>query len=125
MHSGVLVLMGGGIDSSYLASLFASDKAYSAVAGVHFDYGQPGSHLERRAAQAVSDRLGIQLYKEALGMRMTRSGYEFKGRNLIFLFAAVPIALSVGFGQIAIGIHKDSPYYDASPGFLSDAQRLF
>jgi 7-cyano-7-deazaguanine synthase len=39
--------------------------------------------------------------------------------------AAAPAALSEGFGQLALGIHKGSHYYDASLAFVSDAQRVF
>lgn len=124
MASGVLVLMGGGVDSSYVASLLKKSRPSRIVMGIHFDYGQPGSHLEIQAAQAICNHLQIVLHREILRIPMLITNYELKGRNLIFLLSGAVTASREGCGQIAIGIHKGSLYYDASPEFVEDTQRL-
>lgn len=125
MVPGVIVLMGGGLDSSCLALLLSSKDGGRRVLGMHFDYGQPAFRMEARATRAIADYLCIPLTTSAMRLPIHEQDYELKGRNLLFLLAAAPTALSEGFGQLALGIHKGSRYYDASPAFFSDAQRVF
>ena len=124
MVPGVIVLMGGGLDSSCLALILRANKARRRVLGLHFEYGQPASRMEARAAAVIADYLHIPFVTSRIEFPLHQSDYELKGRNLLFLLAAAPMALSEGFGQLALGIHKGSHYYDASSAFVSDAQRV-
>jgi 7-cyano-7-deazaguanine synthase len=58
-----------------------------------------------------------------LGFRPASRDGEFFGRNALFVLAAAA-ADPVGPLVIAAGIHTASPYYDTTPSFMADVQRL-
>ncbi len=117
---GVLLLMGGGIDSSYLALRFAKTKDLRSVYGLHFDYGQPACHPERRSAISIAKLYDIPLITAKFRLGMSESGPELKGRNLLFLIAAAPYALANNCDQLAIGVHDGTGYYDATQLFINN-----
>ncbi|MFZ2725061.1 MAG: 7-cyano-7-deazaguanine synthase [Methylococcaceae bacterium] len=120
-YNNTLILMGGGIDSSYLASIL---KRTRKVIGIHFDYGHSASVYERKAVVKISKHLNIKIICESFKYPMSTFKYEIKGRNLLLIMAAIPFAIKYECSQIAIGIHKGSLYYDTSEHFLLDMQRI-
>lgn len=121
--SKIIVLMGGGVDSSYIAF----DLSYyrqKQVIGLHFDYGQPSYKYEKEAVLKVGEYLGIQTISQAFSLPMVIDNYEFKGRNLLMILASASFAVENNYSQVSIGIHKGSPYYDASTSFFNDTQKI-
>ena len=119
-----IVLMGGGLDSSYVAANLCTRFGNKRVMGLHFDYGQPSAIYEWKASSRIAEHLGINILQKSFLFPTTDNNYEVKCRNLLFILAALPSAMNNVFSQIALGIHKGSLYYDTSRRFAQDAQRL-
>lgn len=121
--SKIIVLMGGGIDSSYIA-YDLSNKRYKNVIGLHYDYGQVSMRYEKEAVLKIGQHIGIETIFKSFSFPMILDNYEFKGRNLVMILASASLAMENNCCQVSIGIHKGSPYYDASKLFLNDAQKV-
>ena len=117
----MIILLGGSIDSAALLSFYLSRGAE--VRGVHFDYGQPSMLGERRAVLAVSKHYDVGLETVCLGFAVARTEAEYHCRNALLVLAAASVACRARLG-IAIGIHAGSPYYDCTPAFVGDVQRV-
>ena len=119
--SSVVVLLSGGINSA--ATLAAYCKQRLTLSAMFFDYGQHCRRSEWEAAQAVAQHYHIEVSRVRLGFRLARQDGEFFGRNGLFALAAAALHPASPL-VIAAGIHASSPYYDATPSFLGDMQRL-
>lgn len=113
--------MGGGTDSAALLSFYISRGAE--VRGVHFDYGQPSMAGERRSVLALSRHYDVVVETKRLGLAVERTEGEYHCRNALLVLAAASVAPRAHLG-IAIGIHAGSPYYDCTPAFVGDMQRV-
>lgn len=135
-----VVLLSGGMDSCVCAALAARD---SEAAAIHIDYGQRTEERERRAFDAICDRLGIDrrllfrnpLFQAIGGSALTDDhiavpeagtdiGHEIPVtyvpfRNANLLSAAVSWAEVLGATKIYIGaVEQDSSGYpDCRPAF--------
>jgi len=134
-----VVLLSGGMDSCVCAALAARDHQ---AAAVHVSYGQRTEERERRAFQAICDRLGIrerlQVRNEALaaigGSALTDHNIGVPEshaigpdipvtyvpfRNAHFLSVAVSWAEVLGAGSVYIGaVEQDSSGYpDCRPAY--------
>jgi 7-cyano-7-deazaguanine synthase len=120
-ESKIVVLLGGGIDSSVVVDLLR--RRNKGLMGVHFNYGQPALRGERRAVRAIAHRYGVPVRWRNLGPPVSQQGDEFFCRNALFILAT---AAELGFEPLRIvtGIHAQSPYYDCSAEFLTTVQRL-
>ncbi len=119
-----LILMGGGLDSSYLAANLVKSNPENQVIGIHFDYGQPASVFERKAVSRIGSHIGIEVLHGNFEFSTVTINHEIKGRNLLLIMAAIPFAIKKNCSQIALGIHKGNNYYDTTAHFLRDAQNL-
>jgi 7-cyano-7-deazaguanine synthase len=120
-NSRIVVLLSGGIDSA--ATVAAYRKRRASLSAVFFDYGQPARRSEWEAAQAIAEHYHIDVSRFRLGFRLAALDGEFFGRNALFALAAAGTD-PVGPLVIAAGIHTSSPYYDTTPSFVADIQRL-
>lgn len=116
--------MGGGLDSSYIAMYLLKRKNSQELLGLHFDYGHPGAKYEWEAIKALSNYLKFDAKQEEIRFPLSKNGYEVLGRNLYLILAASAIAKRKNYKQIALGVHKESHYYDCSQAFLKDMQRI-
>ena len=119
IHS--LVLMSGGVDSS--SAVAACLERGAAVAGMFFDYGQPASRSEWSAAQQVARHYGISVRRVNLGFPLISHEGEFFGRNALLILAAAGVTEARPL-SIVVGIHALSEYYDTTPLFLRQMQRI-
>lgn len=119
-----LILMGGGLDSSYLAANLLKSHQKKRVFGMHFDYGHLASRPERDAVLRIGKHLGIDVLYGHFDFPFTMIDYEVKGRNLLLIMAAIPFAIKHECSQIALGIHRGTQYYDTTEHFLKDAQNI-
>lgn len=119
-----LILMGGGLDSSYLAANFARSTQKGQIIGIHFDYGQPASIFEREAVSRIGQHIDIEVLHGKFEFSTVTVNHEIKGRNFLLIMAAIPFAIKQNCSQIALGIHKGGSYYDTTEHFLRDAQNL-
>jgi 7-cyano-7-deazaguanine synthase len=115
------ILLGGGMDSAALLPFYLSRDVE--VRGVHFDYGQPSARGERRSVLALARHYDVPVETQSLGLALASTRGEYHCRNALIVLAAASVALRAQLG-IAIGIHADSPYYDSTPAFVGDVQRL-
>lgn len=116
----VLVAASGGIDSTALIHKYVAEK--ETVRAIHFQYGQPSRLSEEEAARRVCKYYGVKIEVLKFGFRMTPRGYELLGRNALFAL----VAASVGPPplRVSLGIHQGPNYYDVTPRFVSDLQRV-
>lgn len=120
-----LILMGGGLDSSYLAANLVRSTSKNQVFGIHFDYGQPASIFEREAVSRIGRHIGIEVLEGNFEFSTVKVNHEIKGRNILLIMAAIPFAIKKNCSQIALGIHKGcGGYYDTTEHFLRDARNL-
>ena len=119
IHS--LVLMSGGVDSSSAAAACLEEGA--PVAGVFFNYGQPASRSEWSAAQQVSRHYGINISQVNLGFPLISHEGEFFGRNALLILTAASVIETRPL-SIVMGLHALSEYYDTTPLFLRQMQRI-
>ncbi len=117
----LVALLGGGIDSTVMLSLYRRKDVR--VVGVHYDYGQAPVNAERRAVRKVAVRYSTQVYWRKLGMPVKSRGDEYLARNALFVLAA---AAEFGPGPLRIGLgaHARSAYYDCSRHFLESMQTM-
>jgi 7-cyano-7-deazaguanine synthase len=89
-----------------------------------FDYGQRPRQSEWEAAQAIARHYRIEVVRARLGIRLRSSDGEYFARNALLALASAAIQ-PTGPLVIAVGLHASSPYYDTTPSFVADVQRLF
>ena len=119
--SRVTVLLSGGIDSA--ATVAAFRKRHAAIDAIFFDYGQPARRSEWEAAQAIGRHYRIEVVRGKMGFHPTSRDGEFFARNALLTLAAAATR-PPGPVVIAMGLHSSSPYYDTTPSFVADVQRL-
>jgi 7-cyano-7-deazaguanine synthase len=113
--AGVLVLAGGGIDSTVcMHQLRAAKRPLRAF---HVDYGQPAHTQEWRAVQKQAKVLDIAATQIVL-----RSDHHFRpgevvGRNAALIYLAL-MHLLPRERFICIGIHAGTPFADCSFAFF-------
>lgn len=117
----VCVLLGGGIDSTALIPFYLSRG--DTIQGIHFDYGQPSGEAEQRAIREVGIHYDVPVKSIELGLPIVSVSGEYLCRNAVLLLGVASILDSTE-GKLSIGIHLGTPYYDCSPSFLTDIQRL-
>lgn len=117
----VTILLGGGIDSTALIAHYRARGMK--VNGLHVNYGQPPGASEWSAVQAVGKfyKIKVERVKTNVELKLVKS--EYISRNAFFTLIAAG-RLGQKAHIIALGIHKGSTYYDCSPAFVSDMQRI-
>lgn len=121
IRPGVLVLAGGGIDSTLCLHQFAQD-GYR-VRALHIDYGQPASAIEWKSVKHTARSLGIEGEQASLSSTIRRDGPEAVGRNAALISIAL-LNSRASEGLICIGVHAATPFYDCSVGFVETMARL-
>lgn len=138
-----VVVLSGGMDSAICAALAVKEHGPDSVAALHVDYGQRTEDRERRAFNAICDRLGVghrlvvqnRALSQIGGSALTDSKIEVPEagseigshipvtyvpfRNAHFLSVAVSWAEVVGAEVIYIGaVQQDSSGYpDCRPEY--------
>ena len=121
-HRPMLVaLLGGGIDSTVMLSLYRQKG--TPIVGIHYDYGQKALNGERRAVRKIARRYGVPVRWRRLEVPIKKRGDEYLDRNALFVLAA-----AAEFGlkplRIGLGAHARSPYYDCTRHFIESMQNL-
>lgn len=117
----VLVLAGGGIDSTLCLHQFAQHGL--GVRALHVNYGQPASTLEWTSVKRTALSLGIQYSQALLKSDICRDGPEVVGRNAALISIAL-LSIKSSEGLICVGIHAATPFYDCSVAFVESMARL-
>lgn len=117
----IMVLASGGIDSTacihYYLSLGFKVKSF------FVNYGQKSLDMEYRSVQEVVSHYGIELSSINCKFQNHFSNGELIGRNGFLTLAAI-MANPCFKGLISLGIHSGSPYYDCTPAFVSDINKV-
>lgn len=121
VKNSVDVLVSGGIDSTALIAFYQGQKF--SVRGLFVNFGQPTARQEAHASKRVCRHYSVPLSIITVKCAATFSPGEILGRNAFLLFVAI-LACETRPGMIAIGIHKGSPYYDCSEGFVRSIQAV-
>ena len=116
-----VVLMSGGIDSSSVVAV--SQEAGAQPSGIFVDYGQPAARSEWCAAQKIARHYDVEIRKVNLGFRLVSCDGEFFARNALLILTVAGMTEDRPL-QIALGIHALSEYYDTTPLFLRQMQRM-
>lgn len=117
----VTILMSGGIDSA--ATVAACRGLYASMSGFFVDYGQPAGRSEWEAVQRIAQHFSLDIARLEVGLKMSSRQGEYFGRNALLLLAAASTSEARPLA-IALGIHSMCPYYDTTPLFTRDMQRL-
>jgi len=117
----VIVLTSGGIDSAVVMAVYARERR-DAV-GVFIDYGQPARRSEWAAARALAAHYAVPVRRIKLGFHLPSEKGEFLFRNAILALTAAATTKERPL-VVALGVHSGSHYYDTTPAFLDDLQRL-
>jgi len=120
MKPRVFVLSSGGIDSTALLHYYISHGEKPTA--IHFQYDQPNLISEKKAIETVSKYYELEYKIYTLGFPIIKKGYEFVGRNALFVLAAASIVGDPS--RISLGIHSNTDYYDCSPNFVHSMQDL-
>ena len=116
-----VILMSGGIDSSSVTAACRREEAE--LSGIFVDYGQPAAHSEWSATQNIAEYYGVAVRRVCLGFQLASNRGEFFARNALLILTAAGIT-EVRPLQIALGVHALSEYYDTTPLFLRQMQRV-
>src|SRR5579872_850557 len=120
MNDQVIVLLSGGIDSAACA---AAAKERARARCMFVDYGQPAAEREKNAADQICGALSIPLTAITVSAHANFGVGEILGRNAFLVLTALMFG-DVRDGEIMIGIHSGTPYYDCMPAFLVSMNRL-
>ncbi len=117
----VVVLLSGGVDSAAVVAHFCA--VHHDVVALHVDYGQPARVSEWAAARRVAQHYRVPVTRARAAAGLVACHGEYPCRNaLLVTLAAGRLARAPHI--IALGIHAGSPYYDCTPAFLADMQRI-
>lgn len=116
----ILLLISGGIDSTALIDFYLRKNAKFTC--LHFQYGQPSGKSEGIAVDRITKYYKVDVRIINLEPRTAQRGDEFLCRNGLFVLTSASLVKAPA--QIAIGTHTGSRYYDCTPSFLTDCQRL-
>jgi 7-cyano-7-deazaguanine synthase len=117
----VSVLLSGGIDSLACARLFQLQGAK--LTALHVSYGQAAQDSEFEAALKIASWLPAKFQHVTLTGVLAKDAGLIRSRNAMLLTIALMETTSPSL--VAIGIHKGSPYYDCTEGFLNLMQNLY
>jgi 7-cyano-7-deazaguanine synthase len=117
--SGSLILLSGGLDSTTALAFLAKDGGKAETLFV--DYGHPARREERSAAAKIAIEYGVRHQEVQIDGLEVPSG-EIRGRNAMLLITALMTAPASG--NLVVGIHRDTPYWDCSPGFVASMQAV-
>lgn len=120
-NSPVLLLAGGGIDSTLCMHRLCEAKLQ--FRALHIDYGQQASRFEWNAVNAMSKHFGGAATQLKITGSQTFSPGEVIGRNAAFIFLAL-MQRAPSEKLICIGIHAGTPFYDCSKVFFESTARL-
>lgn len=118
---GVLVLAGGGIDSTFC--LYQLAREGYGVRALHVDYGQRASQLEWESIRRTARSLGIEANQTTVSPAVRRDGPEVVGRNSALICIAL-LNARPSEGIICLGVHAGTPFFDCSARFVELIARL-
>jgi len=117
-----IVLLSGGIDSAAGAQFLL--KSTNSVSPLFVNYGQPAASVEGQAAHRLALAMGLTLECIKVATSKALGAGEITGRNAFLVMSAVLSKAYTEPCQIALGIHRGTPYYDCSPAFIQSINRL-
>jgi 7-cyano-7-deazaguanine synthase len=98
-----IVLFSGGLDSAVCAALESKKGLPPYLLG--FKYGQTNP-IELEYARALAREMGCVFNCTTLPRIPKRDGLVYDGRNLIFIAAAIPVAIGEKVNRIVIGCNE-------------------
>ena len=116
-----MILLSGGIDSS--AVIAALKESHSNLLGIFVDYGQPAAESEWDAVQSVAQHFSVSVRRMTLGFPLEVQRGEYFVRNALLILIAAGSTRARPL-KIALGIHALSEYFDTTPLFLRQMQRV-
>lgn len=120
-YSAVLLLAGGGIDST--ACLQQLRHQNFDVRLVHVNFGQAAAKEEWAAVTRVASFFNAEATQISVAGPETFQGGEIVGRNAFLIFTALVFLRPVE-KLICIGVHSGTPFFDCSQAFLDDVSPL-
>jgi 7-cyano-7-deazaguanine synthase len=117
----VLVLAGGGIDSTACISKLLTEGF--AVRAVHIDFGQAAAAREWSAVGQIGAHFNIETAQISVSAGKRFDGGYVEGRNAFFIFLAVAFRRP-NERLICLGIHAGTPFYDCTGAFLAESNNV-
>lgn len=116
-----IVLLSGGIDSAVCVHLLRQKGLQ--VSGLFVDYGQAARVQESKSSSAIARFFGLDLQVVTVSARRDFSDGEIIGRNAFLALTAL-VSNDISSGNLVLGIHKGTQYYDCSPAFANSLDLL-
>ena len=117
----VLVLAGGGIDSSVCVQMLRRENCL--VRTLHVNYGQKSSDLEWASVKKISQFYCCSSSQVNItGLNFIKKK-EIIGRNAALIFLGL-MNIKQDESGLCIGIHKGTGFYDCSTLFYEQVSRL-
>jgi 7-cyano-7-deazaguanine synthase len=117
----ILVLAGGGIDSTVCVHLLVNKQ--HTVRMLHIDFGQKAAKLEWLAVQRIANHYGCENTQVSIYNLNTFTESNIHGRNATFIFLGL-MALKKEESGICLGIHSGTNFYDCSELFFKQAKKI-
>lgn len=114
-RTGVLVLAGGGIDST--VCIYQLTRDGYRVRALHIDYGQRASVPEWQSVERTARILGVEPGRIKVTPAIHRPGPEVVGRNAALISVAL-LHARPSERLICVGVHAGTPFFDCSVGFI-------
>lgn len=117
----VIILFSGGVDSTACIHYYLSRKF--TVFCIFVDYGQPAKIYEEKSVEKISKFFSVPFKIIKTNHSNICSPGEIKARNAFLIFSAI-LENPDFSGLISLGIHAGTSYYDCSPVFIKDIQKI-
>jgi 7-cyano-7-deazaguanine synthase len=111
----VVVLSGGGIDSSVCVHSFVHKNCN--VRMLHIDFGQSAACREWVAVKGIAKYYGVPFEQLVVRGVSCFKNYEVVGRNAAFVFLGL-MGIRDSESGVCIGIHSGTCFYDSSCDFF-------
>lgn len=122
----LLALTSGGIDSLCMLHWLKTGDHYwtpQDVKAIHWSYGQSASDRELESARKIAEWTNTPIDYYRLQKTSEFTGGLIPFRNL-FLAAATGMVVGSEEIIISLGIHSGTNYYDCSPTFVAECDRI-
>lgn len=116
MTSSVVLLAGGGIDSTLCMRILRMQaRPFRAL---HIDFGQPAAAMEWKSVLDHATQCGAEAEQIIIRSNLNFEPGEIPGRNAALIFQAV-VTVRPTEHFVQIGVHAGTPFYDCSPSFIA------
>lgn len=121
LKKSALVLVSGGVDSTACIHHYLSN-GYD-VKGFFVNFGQPSCAQEFESVKKITSYYDVEFSFSECNFPLDFNCGEIVGRNGFLVLTALVSNPDIS-GLLSLGIHSGLPYYDCTPAFVNDMNRV-